>query len=209
MVGFLKGFRSNNPSNGFHNQVFCRVCVSIKMTGTQNRVFWRTVPFFTLCFHKTDSLTQNLRRIKRKDMTAYIIVLVSLATSPGNTCLDCNRRYPKRPNKGRSHQITEYCHIPLHTLSNIQNRAHKIVSPCRGRKRPNKENKDAILFGWVEGDILLRKRTCSWCFLFVLDIVSKRPPLETDIKWKVEWTGQNSLNVCRPVKTGRTKIIIR
>lgn len=59
---FLKGFRSNNPSNGFHNPVFCRVCVSIKMTGTQNRVFWRTVPFFTLCFHKTDSLTQNLRR---------------------------------------------------------------------------------------------------------------------------------------------------
>lgn len=149
MVGFLKGFRSNNPSNGFHNPVFCRICVSIKMTGTQNRVLWRTVPFFSWCFHKTDSLTQNLRRIKRKDMTAYIIVLVSLATSPGNTCLDCNRRYPKRPNKGRSHQITEYCHIPLHTLSNIQNRAHKIVSPCRGRKRPNKENKDAILFGCI------------------------------------------------------------
>lgn len=138
------------------------------------------------------------------DMKAYIIVLVSLASSPGNTCLDCNRRYPKRPNKRKQNIVTFHC-----TQSNIQNRSHKIVSPCRGRKRPNKENKDAILFCWIEGDILLRKRTCSWCFLFVFDIVSKRPPLETDMKWKVEWTGQNSLNVCRPVKTGKTKIIIR
>lgn len=92
------------------------------------------------------------------DMKAYIIVLVSLASSQGNTCLDCNRRYPKRPNKRKQNIVTFHC---THSLI----RSHKIVSPCRGRKRPNKENKDAILFCWIEGDILLRKKNMFLMFL--------------------------------------------
>lgn len=35
---FIKCFESNNPSHSLHYPIFCRVCISIKMIGTQNSI---------------------------------------------------------------------------------------------------------------------------------------------------------------------------
>lgn len=42
----------NNLSHSLHYPIFCRVCIGIKMIGTQNRVFGRSIPILSRFSHK-------------------------------------------------------------------------------------------------------------------------------------------------------------